>query len=90
MHESPSVAHNKCIYVMQAGLCTWDNSGTEGNSCKANSSTEGNSCYTNNTIFERASEIFPCKPNKYGSFCKIVQVEFVLVEFVQAEDPLYV
>ena len=45
--------------------------------------------YTNSTIFERASELFSCKPNKYGSFWKIVQVEFVLVEFVQAEDPLY-
>ena len=44
------------------------NCGTEGNSCKANSSTEGNSCYKNNTIFERASRIFSCKSNKYGSF----------------------
>ena len=31
------------------------------------------------TILERASGIFSCKPNKY---------EIVLVEFVQAEDPL--
>ena len=40
------------------------------------------------TKFERASEIFLCKPNKYGSFWKIMLVEFVLVELVQAEDPL--
>ena len=56
--------HILCTYR----LCAWDNSGTEGNFCKANSSTEGNSCNTNSTIFEHASEIFSCKPNKYGSF----------------------
>ena len=48
--------------------CAWDTNGANGNSYKANRSTEGNSCYTNTTIFERASEIFLCKPNKYRSF----------------------
>ena len=48
--------------ILMYSLCILNNSGTEGNSCKANS------CYTNSAIFERASEIFSCKPNKYGSF----------------------
>lgn len=78
LHEIPSVAHTMYIYVHGTIVVRKEICARQMVVLKEIG-----------TIFERASEIFSCKPNRYGFFWKIVLVEFVLVEFVQAEDPLY-